>query len=89
MPGLLFLTTKNAAGREAADEARAAGHAAIAEWLDAVVSRLDPDGKRMDEEERKWMEAVLKREFRLDRHETRSCLDESICVRPGFENPKV
>lgn len=75
VPGLMFLLTKNAAGLDAAAEARAAGHEDVAVWLDNVVARLDPDNERAEEEGRKWMEAVLKRAYNWDTDGRGSCLD--------------
>ena len=49
-PALDFVCTKNRAGRDAAGEARAAGHEDLAVWLDGLVARLDRDGMREDEE---------------------------------------
>ena len=73
VPGLLFLLMKNAEGRDAAGEARAAGHEAVGEWLDAVVARLDPDEKRADEGEMERMEAMLKQTYNWETDQRGSC----------------
>lgn len=44
-PPLVFLRTQNAAGRDAAAEARAVGREANARWCEDVISRLDPEAK--------------------------------------------
>lgn len=46
-PPLVFLRTENAAGRDAAAEARAVGRETNAklEWCEEVLGRLDPEGK--------------------------------------------
>ncbi|RKU43474.1 hypothetical protein DL546_002365 [Coniochaeta pulveracea] len=44
-----FICMKNKAGRDAATEARAAGHDDIATLLDRVAGNLDSSGKRADE----------------------------------------
>ncbi|KAG8165944.1 hypothetical protein KVR01_004496 [Diaporthe batatas] len=44
-PPLVFLRTQNAAGRDAAAEARAVGREDNARWCDEVLGRLDPEGK--------------------------------------------
>ncbi|KFG85727.1 hypothetical protein MANI_021119 [Metarhizium anisopliae] len=43
---LMLLITRNRAGRDAASEACCVGNNEIAEWLDAVANRLDPEGNR-------------------------------------------
>ena len=48
-PRLLFLITKNKMGRDPAAEARFSGNGELAEWLDAIIPRLDPDGTRLTE----------------------------------------
>lgn len=45
-----FVCTKNSAGRDAAGEARVAGHKDLAAWLDGLAARIDRDGMREDEE---------------------------------------
>ena len=50
LPPLDFVCTKNRAGRDAAGEARTAGHEDLAVWLDGLVARLDRDVMREDEE---------------------------------------
>lgn len=58
-PPLIFLRTQNAAGRDAAAEARAAGREANARWCEEVMLRLDPAGKyRTREAMRKLTEYV-------------------------------
>ena len=49
-PILLILITKNNMGREPAAEARLTRHDDLAEWLDAIKARLDPDGTRCTDE---------------------------------------
>ncbi len=44
LPALDFVCTKNRAGRDAAGEARSAGHEDLAIWLDGLVAKLDRDG---------------------------------------------
>ena len=48
-PCLLLLITKNKMGRNPAAEARHSGNEHLAEWLDAIIPRLDPDGTRLTE----------------------------------------
>jgi len=45
-----FVCTKNQAGRDAAGEARVAGHEDVAVWLDEVAAKLDYEHMRDDEE---------------------------------------
>jgi hypothetical protein len=45
-PQLMFLIEKNVVGRDAAAEARMAGHEEVASWFEEVINRVDPDGKR-------------------------------------------
>lgn len=49
-PSLAFVCTKNLAGRDAAAEARAAGHNDLAAWLDRLAERLDRAGMRTNED---------------------------------------
>jgi hypothetical protein len=55
-----FVCARNDAGRDAAAEAREVGHGEVAEWLEALMGRLDPEGRRADEEwvRKAWREAV-------------------------------
>jgi hypothetical protein len=50
LPALDFVCTKNRAGRDAAGEARSAGHKDLAVWLDGLIARLDRDGMSKDED---------------------------------------
>ena len=50
LPALNFVCTKNRAGRDAAEEARSAGHEDLAVWLDGLVARIDRDRMRHDED---------------------------------------
>jgi hypothetical protein len=45
-PCLLLLLTKNRLGRDPAAEARHAGNGHLAQWLDDVLTRYDPEGTR-------------------------------------------
>ncbi|KAI0521872.1 hypothetical protein F5B22DRAFT_594419 [Xylaria bambusicola] len=64
---LLFLTTKNSAGRDAAAEARHAGHIGIAEWLEALAENLDVNRQRTDKIAMRLLEkSVLDRYWYLD-----------------------
>jgi hypothetical protein len=45
----VFVCTKNHAGRDAATEARAAGHDDLAAFLDGLAQRLDHADMRTDE----------------------------------------
>jgi hypothetical protein len=49
-PALDFVCMKNRAGRDAAGEAREAGHESLAVFLEHLVTKLDCDGMRTDEE---------------------------------------
>lgn len=49
-PPLVFLRTQNAAGRDAAAEARAVGRETNARWCEDVLSRLDPEVKHQSPE---------------------------------------
>jgi hypothetical protein len=49
-PALDFVCMKNRAGRDAAGEAREAGHESLAVWLEDLVAKVDCDGMRKDEE---------------------------------------
>ncbi|KFA69005.1 hypothetical protein S40285_10689 [Stachybotrys chlorohalonatus IBT 40285] len=60
---LLFLLIKNAAGRDAAQEARYSGYEEIAVFLERIIKGLDPRGKRFDEDEVKRMERKIRRGF--------------------------
>ena len=48
---LVYVTATNDLGHEAIDEARLAGHDHITEWLQSLLDRLDPEGRRRDEGE--------------------------------------
>jgi ankyrin repeat protein len=50
VPALVFVGTKNKAGRDAATEARESGHEQVARWLQELEQRLDPLGKGKDDE---------------------------------------
>lgn len=50
-PSLVFLRTKNAAGRDAAGEAIVAGCEENAKWCQEVMGRLDPRGEHQAPEE--------------------------------------
>lgn len=50
VPSLSFVCTKNRAGRDAAAEARAAGHHDLAQWFDRLAQRLDRAGMTGDED---------------------------------------
>ena len=50
LPALDFVCTKNRAGRDAAGEARSAGHKDLAIWLHGLIARLDRDGMSKDED---------------------------------------
>ncbi|KEY74510.1 hypothetical protein S7711_11273 [Stachybotrys chartarum IBT 7711] len=60
---LLFLCAKNAAGRDAVQEARNSGHEEIATFLERIIAGLDPKGRRLDGSEVKRMERQLRRRF--------------------------
>lgn len=49
IPSLVFVCTKNHAGRDAAAEARIAGHEDLAAWFDSLAQRLDLENMRTDE----------------------------------------
>ena len=49
LSALDFVCMKNLAGRDAAGEARVAGHEDLAAWLDRLAGRLDHGGRREDE----------------------------------------
>jgi hypothetical protein len=49
LSSLVFVCTKNHADRDAAAEARAAGHEDLAVWFDSLAQRLDQAGKRADD----------------------------------------
>lgn len=51
-------------GRTAAEEARAVGRDSVADWLDGVVGRLDPDGRSFDEVEMRRLERVVDEDWR-------------------------
>lgn len=48
IPSLVFVSTKNHAGRDAAAEARVAGHEDLAAWFDSLAQRLDLENMRTD-----------------------------------------
>ncbi|RYP19125.1 hypothetical protein DL765_003541 [Monosporascus sp. GIB2] len=55
VPHITFLLEKNSEGRDAATIAREIGYGSLAQWIDTVVTRLDPAGQRHDAEQRqKW-----------------------------------
>jgi len=76
-PALSFVLTKNANGHDAAMEARAAGHTAVGKWLDALVARLDPDGKRFHEGGRKQMDEELRMFSNWEMDRGKTCIDDS------------
>jgi hypothetical protein len=55
VPPLGFVLDKNSAGRDAVAEARAAGRGDVAQRLETVVARLDPERGRMDVAEMEHM----------------------------------
>lgn len=60
LPALVFVCTKNKTGRDAAEEARIAGHDEVAEWVDGLAKSLDHDDMKADEDYmRKARQAVL------------------------------
>lgn len=61
-PCLLLLITKNKMGRDPAAEARCSGNEDLAEWLDAIIPRLDPDGTRLTEANVAEMIELVKQE---------------------------
>ena len=63
LPALDFVSTKNVAGRDAAMEARLAGHEEVAIFLDGLAEGLDPDGMRNDKDYLKRARRVA-----LERH---------------------
>lgn len=50
-PSLVLLAAKNAAGRDAAAQARVAGREENAKWCQEVIDRLDPRGEHQTPEE--------------------------------------
>ncbi|EFY95815.1 ankyrin repeat protein [Metarhizium robertsii] len=62
-PYLMLLITRNRAGRDAATEARSLGNYEIAEWLDAVANRLDPEGNRRSKKGISDMVRMVKKGF--------------------------
>ena len=61
---LVFLMVRNKEGQTAAEEARAVERDSVADWLDGVVGRLDPDGRRFDEVEMRRLERVVDEDWR-------------------------
>ncbi|KAL0940259.1 uncharacterized protein CTRU02_203022 [Colletotrichum truncatum] len=62
----LLLARKNAAGRTAANEAVAAGHDHVAEWLSPVLNRLTLGGKRATESRMARMEELVDCRYDID-----------------------
>lgn len=58
----LFLCMENKAGRVASAEARHHGHEEVAAFLEAIVGRIDPKGRRYDADEMKRIEAEVRAE---------------------------
>ncbi|KAH7303621.1 hypothetical protein B0I35DRAFT_446335 [Stachybotrys elegans] len=70
-PALLVILTKNRAGRDAAAEARQAGHDDLAQWLEDVMQRYDPDKTRRTDEGVAELIALVKAEHGHDAIEQR------------------
>jgi hypothetical protein len=67
LPPLEFLGRKNRSGRDAAAEARFAGHEDLGTWLDELVARNDRDGLARDEAYmRKARQVTLEKYFYHD-----------------------
>lgn len=62
---LYFLSIKNRAGHDAAAEARATGHDALAAWLDGLAQKIDPAGRRNDEG---YLSYLLQEELKYHRY---------------------
>lgn len=69
IPRLAFLIDKNNEGRDAIAEAELAGYPEAVEWLEALVSRMDPSGKRTDAVERAKIEDYVRKLYRYDEEE--------------------
>jgi hypothetical protein len=55
VPALVFMLTENEKGLDALGEARALGHEEIAQWLERLLERYDPEREREDTTVRdKW-----------------------------------
>ncbi|OAQ61852.1 ankyrin repeat-containing domain-containing protein [Pochonia chlamydosporia 170] len=65
-PRLMLLLTKNRAGRDIIAEARLVGNDGLADWLDAIVDRLDPKRDRRTEEGIAEMTAKVRQWFWYD-----------------------
>lgn len=60
IPHLTFLLEKCSDGRDAATVARDNGYDNLAQWIDNVVTRLDPAGQRHDPEQWKKWESFMR-----------------------------
>lgn len=68
MMAIVPLARKNAVGRTAADEAVAAGHEDVAEWLRLVLDRLTLGGRRATESRMARMEELVDGRYDIDGH---------------------
>ncbi|KAI0384728.1 hypothetical protein F5Y04DRAFT_220079 [Hypomontagnella monticulosa] len=69
IPRLAFLIDKNNQGRDAIAEAELMGHQEAVEWLEALVSRMDPSGKRNDAVEKGKVEDYVRNLYQYDQEE--------------------
>lgn len=84
---VLFVDTKDKAGRNVAAEARANGHDDVADFLEDFLFRMDPKGRRMQTDYRRRMEEYLREYFRfLELEETYRC--EAYRIHNGVRNGK-
>ncbi|KAF6807466.1 hypothetical protein CMUS01_14119 [Colletotrichum musicola] len=68
MMAIVLLARKNAVGRTAANEAVAAGHEDVAEWLRLVLDRLTLGGRRATERRMARMEELVDGRYDIDGH---------------------
>lgn len=79
LPPLDFVCKKNQAGRDAAEEARSAGHEDLATWLEGLIARHDRNSMRKDTEYmRKARRVALHTHCYLDTHEEKKDFYNSL-----------
>ncbi|GKT40460.1 uncharacterized protein ColSpa_00641 [Colletotrichum spaethianum] len=95
MMAIVLLARKNAAGHTPADEAVAAGHDDVAEWVRLVLDRLTLDGKRATESRMARMEELVDGRYDIDGHHIMSDqipiekrvwqIEMDMCIRATFD----
>ncbi|RYP73149.1 hypothetical protein DL771_003785 [Monosporascus sp. 5C6A] len=66
LPPLMLLLKQSAGSQDAANVARGKGHEDVAQWIERLITQLDPHGDRNDTEERERMEEFIRPRYQHD-----------------------